>query len=293
MDSTDLSFNSRTTSACAKFLLAGEYSVLRGGPALAIPLTHLRLQYNEHPHPITSVSLNGKALDTDSLEKFLALRETLDPTALPAAVSITTTIPIGKGLGSSAALAVAMSRYLWPHASATEIAEKALQGEKLFHGNPSGVDPYCVSLESPMAFTRAERRVEPLDLSVAKGDGWVFYLRDSGGTHFTKHLVQTIGQNQVILSRLERLAHDMRGALSSDIQNVGEVMRAIQAELRELGASTPAIDENISELLALGAQGAKITGSGRGGFVLAIFDRQTYAKLPSRVQDAGFSWSPL
>ncbi len=285
---------SKTSVASAKFLLAGEYSVLLEGPALAIPLSHLQLHYHEMTQASdTTVFLNGDQInDHERLTKVLALRDIISPDAEPTEIHVTTQIPIGKGLGSSAALCVAMARYHHSLSSKEQIAEIALEGEKLFHGNPSGVDPFCVSFEFPIAFTCSPRRYKPLELGSLKDSGLVFLLRDSGGEHSTKNQLQTVMTKESLIRELAVDAKQMLEAVSRDAGNIAPIMKRIQVKLNEAGASSPAIEANIAELYSLGAQGAKITGSGRGGFVVSVFEPTDFAKLPLSVRNSCFSWQP-
>ncbi|HVJ63843.1 MAG TPA: hypothetical protein VM901_01170 [Bdellovibrionota bacterium] len=285
-------------SAPAKFLLAGEYSVLLEGPALAIPLPELRLSYRESAPATTEtptrVFLNNEEIhDEGRLAKVLALRQIIAPRARASAeIHVTTRIPIGKGLGSSAALSVAMARYHVTSPSNTQIAEIALEGEKLFHGNPSGVDPYCVSFEKPIAYVREPRSAQPLAMHDLKKSGLVFLLRDSGGEHSTRTQLQMAMSKETLIRELASEARKMLEAVDRDAKQIAPCMHRIQSKLSDLGASSPAIEANIAELYSLGAQGAKITGSGRGGFVIAVFDSGDFAKLPSTVLSRAFSWRP-
>jgi mevalonate kinase len=288
-------------SASAKFLLAGEYSVLLEGPALAIPLVNLQLHYHESPNssdsgqasPSTRVYLNHERItDHERLSKVLALREIITTAPAPSEIHITTQIPIGKGLGSSAALCVAMTRFHHHESTREQVAEIALEGEKLFHGNPSGVDPYCVSFEAPIAYTRSPRQCHTLDLGSLKDSGLIFLLRDSGGEHSTKVQLQTVMTKESLIRELAVEAKQMLEAVGRDAKGIAPIMKRIQVILNEAGASSPAIEANIAELYSLGAQGAKITGSGRGGFVVSVFEPSDFAKLPSSVRSSAFSWQP-
>lgn len=288
---------SHPASASAKFLLAGEYSVLIEGPALAIPLNQLRLEYEESSGETdfteTKVFLNGSEIaDSARREKVLELREIISSSELPAQININTQIPIGKGLGSSAALCVAMARYLTQDQSTENIARTALEGEKLFHGNPSGVDPYCVSFEIPVAYTRHPRHCVRLKMHSLKNSDFVFFLKDSGGEHSTKNLIQSVLEKESLVLELSNHAQKMLYAVENDAERVPYLMKTIHRELSDLGASSPQIEENIDELYSLGALGAKLTGSGRGGFVLSIFSKHDFATLPLSVQKSGYVWVP-
>jgi mevalonate kinase len=298
MDRTSLAHRP-LASASAKFLLSGEYSVLLSGPAIAVPLTALQLQYKECPQKPKAITepqifLNQAIVkDQNKKDSVLSLRKIICPEEQPPGIiDITTTIPIGKGLGSSAALCVAMARYHHPASSKEQIAQMALDGEVLFHGSPSGVDPYCVSFAEPIVFTKNPRTCETLSFETVKNAGLVFLLRDSGGEHSTKTQVEKVMSRDLLIHELVSRAKSMLAAVSTDASRVAPNMREIQKILFEAGASSPEIEANIAELYSLGAQGAKITGSGRGGFVVSVFEANDFAKLPLSVRNSSFSWQP-
>lgn len=303
MDSCKLDKMPKQASlSCAKFLLSGEYAVLVGGKAIALPLTRLQLQYKESPLSAIEIKdfsnqhkliLNENEISNqDEIDKLLKLRSLFTNSKDPSLIEVSTQIPIGKGLGSSAALCVAMARYFYPSLPPLEIARKAFEGEKIFHGNPSGVDPYCVAFEVPMIFKKDSQSFDPLDTTHLKQSDLVFFLRDSGGSHKTKSLINDVQKKTNALEELKELSDLMTEYVLKDASKIPGLMNEIQTKLVGLGVSSPLIETNIQELLSLGALGAKITGSGQGGFVVSVFDLNTYSKLPLIVKNSGVSWSP-
>ena len=152
--------------ACAKCILLGEHAVVYGHPAIAVPLPGFRLRASltmtEQPLTLSGVE---DPSDRARLRKLLGvLGETLGTPPLSGELQITSDIP-GSGLGSSAALSVALARLLVqlhggdPRDPHSRVNEAAYAGEAMFHGRPSGVDNTVVALERPVWF---ERGSEPI-----------------------------------------------------------------------------------------------------------------------------------
>ena len=162
-----------------------------------------------------------------------------------------------------------------------QIAELALRGEKIFHGQPSGVDPYTVAFERPLLFRASDRSAEIVDFAPLTHAGLCFVLESSGKKHATQEVVEAVrGVREetpllfsdaidTLSTNVERIAK----CLSRDPRAIGPWLDDSQARLRALGVSCNEIDDTIERLKSAGALGAKLTGSGRGGFVLGLFER--------------------
>ena len=296
--------NTLHTTACAKFIISGEHSIISEGIGLAVPLMEKKLRYSEGSETENSkniILLNGKILSDPAKEaKVNQLRAKycevfgLDPNPQPA-IKIDTNIPIGKGLGSSAALCVAMARYFAhkKNCSLEQIAEIALKGEELFHATPSGIDPYCVALEKPICFSRNDKFIENVNFdSFAKSD-FIFALIDTGLEHNTEKVIANIKHKPEIIRNLASLSSQMKEALANSAQDIPTIMESIQRLLGEYGASNSAVESTIDKVKKMGALSAKISGSGRGGYILALFANSDVAKWPSNVREPFVFWQPL
>lgn len=277
--------------ACGKFILGGEHSVVYRGRALAFPLPKLELHYREHRNAQKKLILNGKIESESRLDRLLQLRSALGIESSCPGIEIKSDIPLGAGLGSSAALCVAMLRAHFPALSGTELAQRALIGERLFHGKPSGVDPYTVALEQAIAFRAQDASVQTLDTRSFREAQLCFVLKDSGTRHETLNVVSQV---QKVKEETPLIWDDLMDALATNAQAMieafekrpatalGRLMNDSHFRLIQLGVSNETIDDIADEFRKAGALGAKITGAGQGGFVLGLFYESA---LPSLGED--------
>jgi mevalonate kinase len=182
-------------------------------------------------------------------------------------------VPPGAGLGSSAALGVALARALEPGIPPAVAAERANAWERVFHGNPSGIDANAAAHGGWFKFRRGAG-VEPIDARARM----LFCVGNSGISASTKKLVDMVARlrerNPVtvgkIFDRIELLVQLASDAIHvGDIGALGELMTRNQDYLRQLTVSTPELDRLCMIACDAGAAGAKLTGSGGGGCVIA------------------------
>jgi mevalonate kinase len=217
---------------------------------------------------------------TEISRAFAALLTALD--APPLELTITLELPPGCGLGASAAIAVAAARAVLelvaPEAEAAELAERVLRAahawESVFHGNPSGVDAAAAASGGCIAFTRGEtprpvRLALPLELAVAV----------AGPPASTKVMVEGVAKlrerrPEVVNKALEgirALVNNARLAIEAgDLPGLGKLMDLNQMLLSGLFLSTEDIERAVKLAREAGALGAKLTGSGGGGCVIAL-----------------------
>jgi hydroxymethylglutaryl-CoA reductase len=285
--------------APGKVILFGEHAVVHGHPAIAAALDRgIRVAVTERDVDDGPVlRSNNAALPTrcrpdpggegpERLREALAvLREALGPRARRLHFSVDGAIPAGAGLGSSAALAVALLR--GAHAlfgvelDDDELVERAFALERVFHGNPSGIDHTTIVRGGVVSYERAQGAVvghatslslpRPLHLAVgvagphAGTASAVGALRDRARRHPDHYgrIYEEIGA--LARSARKHLENGRYGA-------VGELMDLNQGLLNALGASTPAIESLCAIARERGAAGAKLSGAGGGGAVIALVD---------------------
>ncbi|MCP4674959.1 MAG: mevalonate kinase [Deltaproteobacteria bacterium] len=203
-------------------------------------------------------------------------------------------IPARAGLGSSAALACAAARAI---VSLTDIEMdkiglfNAIQAsERVFHGNPSGLDARVALDEGVVLFSRSEGArpitAQPPPLHV-------FHSGEQGDTYttvarFAKRLKETGDEGASRLLRISLLVDRGVDALArGDFEALGEVMNENQDQLAWFGMSTPNLNKIVRTALEAGALGAKLTGGGGGGCAV-VLTRSDDTTVARRVAAAGF-----
>ncbi|MFA5412481.1 MAG: mevalonate kinase [Candidatus Micrarchaeia archaeon] len=193
-------------------------------------------------------------------------------------VSVTSEFPVSAGMGWSASYCVALARAaaaaVGKEISDKEAAKAAFEGERAFHGNPSGIDNTLAAHGGVMLFKRGK---EPESLKV--GGKFHFVIANSGKKGPTKELVDKVSAMRTerpeeygaLEEAEEWLVGKAIGALAAgDAGALGDIMDKNNELLTRLGLSTPTIDNIRGTALGNGALGAKITGAGGGGCVLIL-----------------------
>jgi mevalonate kinase len=266
--------------ASGKVILLGEHAVVYGEPALAAALDRgCRVHIEAHPEgPFLMLAGKRFAVGDDNPVAH-AFRITLEVTELAdarVAVHADFDLPIGAGLGSSAAFAVALVRALYAHGKRT-LTDPALDAaahevERLFHGTPSGLDAYLARTGELGLFVRGE------GLTPVVGPPFKLVIAASGVKRSTEKQVSRVADRH---ARVGACAHVMkaigeiarqgaRAVEMGDLHALGELMDMNQSLLAALGVSHPALESLIAYAKAEGALGAKLTGAGGGGCVVVL-----------------------
>jgi mevalonate kinase len=296
-----------SASAPGKIILFGEHAVVYGRPGIAVPVSQVRATARVEATPPGS-GLTLLALDlersvhlraatmTDPLAAIafltLAHLEADEPDAL---LTVTSTIPIAGGLGSGAAVSTAVARglaaFLGCDLAPAEVSRLVYEVEKLHHGTPSGIDNTVVAYEQPVYFVR-DRRME----TFTPGAPFRFLIADSGLPSATGAVVAAVraawqaepARYERLFDQVGSLADAARQALEAgDVRSLGPLMDRNQALLEEMGVSAPLLDRLVAAAREAGALGAKLSGAGRGGNVIALVEEATAAAVEAGLADAG------
>ena len=288
----------------AKIILIGEHSVVYGQPAIALPITNVNMQASvqpiNHGRLIQSKYFIGeiKKVPSNMLGTKRLIQEILGSFHQNQAafkIKITSTIPSERGMGSSAATAIAVTRSLYHYfhrsLNHTQLLRVSNVEEKVTHGNPSGIDAATAGSRLPVYFIPGKPiQSIPINLNGS------LVIADSGVKGRTDIAVNSVHQEienhpttgSMIINRLGKLARGVKQDLKNNqIQQLGQAMNQAQEYLSQLGVSTDKLNHLIKIAKQNGAYGAKLTGSGLGGCIIALTPTQKAAQVADHLLKAG------
>lgn len=295
------------TSAPGKIILFGEHAVVYGRPALAVPITqvhadvvisdssrtgiwidapdvnlHAELNTLSSDHPIASVIHNF--LFISRVSTFPNLE-----------INITSTIPVASGLGSGAAVTVALTRalssYLNYSMTDEEVNAFTYEIEKLHHGMPSGIDNTVITYAKPVYFVKGQA------MEIFKvGIPFTMVIGDTGISAPTKESVadlRRLWRNDMsrwesVFDKVAEISFTARRAIEQGHwEMLGELMNENHKLLQKMTVSSPELDNLVSAACEAGALGAKMSGGGRGGNMIALVTPELAESVSRSVLEAG------
>ena len=281
------------TTTHGKWILVGEHAVLRGHGALVFPIAEkqLTLKYIQSPSPLSVVYEGEHGADTHLL--FLSVLEQgmqllgRSVHELQGHFTLESNIPVGVGMGASAALSVATARWfanmnLIPKQNVNAFSKEL---ENLFHGQSSGLDIAGVAAQSGIHFqqgicTPIKQYWQPR---------WL--LSSCGQLGITSHCiqkVQTLWQSDAITA--EKIDRAMAESVTQAQQALEENTPNSQAQLAhamksaahcfmQWGLVSEHLQQHMHELTNAGAIAVKPTGSGGGGYVVSLWESDPPKKM--------------
>ncbi|MFQ5341551.1 MAG: mevalonate kinase [Anaerolineae bacterium] len=286
-----------SASASGKVILFGEHAVVYGRPAIAVPVRQVEARVTIEParRSAAQTGEQGPRIHAPDLGRTF----TVDPadTSNPLIVAtvstlrhlgvgfehdllirIESTIPVGRGLGSSAAVSVALvraiARYFGVEPLPQEVSRLVYETEIIHHGTPSGIDNTVIAYDQPIYFVREQptehfEAGRPLHLVIA----------DTGITTPTHETVGDVRAGwqrdpatyEALFDEIGRIVDAARVAIAEgDLVEVGRLMDENHARLRRLDVSSAELDHLVYAARGAGAMGAKMSGGGRGGNIVAV-----------------------
>lgn len=281
--------------AHSKLILVGEHAVVHGQPAIAIPFPligvestveyvpgSIQLQSTFYTGPIESAP--------SSLEGIVAcIHKTLDHLNQPRKdllIRIESSIPPGKGLGSSASVAIAVIRSLFSYRRESYTKETLLElanvAETHAHGAPSGIDSLTITSQYPVWYEKDK----PVAYIKPQKDLY-FVVADTGRMADTRSAIESIAsllkaapkRFQSKLERIGDITFQAKDALEKASKHVlGQLLNEAQKELEALGVSDAGLNRLIYLARQEGALGAKLTGGGNGGCIIALAQNESHSQ---------------
>ena len=273
-----------------KIILLGEHSVVYGRHAVAVPApVNIRTKVQDTDDEIllmipswgVEYRLDKNPEKRQSFEKPAGL--ILDQMGLSKQgmkIEVFSDIPRGMGLGGSAAIAVSIIKALNNHfklaLNQDEINQMALESEKIAHGNPSGIDNTMATYGHPLIFRNGDNPlIEPLNINETFSI-LIGFSSTEGLTAKTVGIVRDLwkknpGVYEKIFDEIDSLAlQSIQAIQNNDFELLGQLMNINHGLLNTLQVSTPELERLIMIARESGALGAKLTGGGGGGAVIAL-----------------------
>lgn len=295
-------------TAPGKVILFGEHAVVYGRPAIAVPVFEVQAK--------AEVRLGdpgqGVLLEARDLEMRFALADAGSDDALAAIVwktlarleipsqpditiAVESTIPIARGLGSGAAVSTAvvraLARHFGKHLTSRAVSDLVYEAEKLYHGTPSGIDNTVIAFGKPVYFIRGRT----LEIFWVRAP-FLLAIADTGIVSKTKDVVadvrrgyeENLGRYEFLFEEVAEIVQQGRAAIEmGDMVRLGGLMDRNHAVLQAMGVSCPELDRLAQAALDGGALGAKLSGAGRGGNLVALITPETRGRTEIFLKLAG------
>ncbi len=297
-------------TAPAKIILFGEHAVVYGRPAIAIPVTQLAATVSVTANPdrepgrvhlqAPQIHLESDLADLPREHPLaVAIRAFMVSTSTerlpPCAIQISSTIPVASGMGSgasvSAALIRALAAYLDYSLSDEMVSNLTYEVEKIYHGSPSGIDNTVIAYKMPVYFVKGEapqifRISQPINIVI--GDTGIASPTALTVGDVRKAWLTAPKHYETLFNAIGEITRSARRVIEAGpVEALGKLMNDNHAALRELGVSSPELDNLVEAARQAGALGAKLSGGGRGGNMIALADPSQIDPVVQALHAAG------
>lgn len=294
-------------SAPGKIILFGEHAVVYNRPALAVPVDEVQVDVEVSDSDKPGVWIDAQMVDlhgelstlpsnhpigTVILKLFQHLGISAHPNIL---VTIQSTIPVAAGLGSGAAVSVALIRSLSSFFSQPlpndQINDLVFEIEKLHHGTPSGIDNTVITYNMPVYYMKGK----PIE-TFSCGKPFTIVIGDTGVPAPTKESVGDVrrlwlrdaNRFEGIFNEVAQISTMARHLIETGRPELlGELMDHNHEFLQQMTVSSPELDVLVAAARKAGALGAKLSGGGRGGNMIALVDQASTESVARALISAG------
>jgi len=302
-------------AAPGKVILAGEHFVVYGEPAIVMAVDCFANVIVEHRHDKcfyikSDLGFSGfyskerfkpesggiearTLLEPIRISAQAAIDRINNPTGLN--ITIKSEIPVAAGLGSSGALAVAtvaaVGKLFNVNFTNEELFNLSFRAERFVHKKPSGVDQ-AIAINGGLIVFQKEKGVTPLNVI----SEIPIVIGNTGEPRKTGDLVNAVKKRrerfpQILASLIKaagQLTTDAIKALKScDLERLGELMSINHGLLVSIGVANKTLDKYVHAALEAGALGAKLTGAGGGGCMVALTTLNNSENIADAIRKVG------
>lgn len=294
-------------SAPGKVILFGEHAVVYNRPALAVPVNQVQVDVEVSDSSAAGVWITAPIIDLQAELSTLPADHPIGSVILKVfqhfgiatspniTLTIASTIPVAAGLGSGAAVSVAviraLSAFLSHPLSNEQVNELVFEIEKLHHGTPSGIDNTVITYNMPVYYIKGK----PIETFKA-GKPFTIVIGDTGIPAPTKESVGDVrrlwlrdaNRFEEIFNEVAQLSLIARRSIESGRpEMLGELMDQNHELLQQMTVSSPELDSLVLAARQAGALGAKLSGGGRGGNMIALVDSASAESVAAALLSAG------
>jgi mevalonate kinase len=299
-------------SAPGKVILCGEHAVIYGSAAIALPVFQVSTVTRIFAKPVSpsgEVHIISPQISMDTSLSSIPIQNPLRATIefvmqelkidhIPACeIRIQSTLPLAAGMGSSASVTVslvrALSTFLGHPFENKIINQIAFEVEKLYHGSPSGIDNSVITFETPLLF-QLESGIQTLKIARS----FSLVIADTGIKSSTAAAVAGVRKRweknknsfEIIFNEIDHLTKQIKDALEQGkLEVIGPALTRNHELLQHIGVSSKELDQLVVAAVDSGAFGAKLSGGGLGGNMIALVAEENALEIAHHLEEKGAS----